>query len=185
MRRSLSIIAFLSATFALLAAEDFKAEPGFTPLFNGTDLGGWKVAPTNQKDKSGEGLEGKKETPTKRFTFADGVLTIDPKVKGDITLFTQKTYDKDAHIKFEFKPGKGSNNDIYFRGTKFDLKTPDVKNMKEGEWNAFEIIVTGDTAEFKNNGESIKKVKTKPGATPLGIRAEAGPTEYRHWQIKN
>ena len=82
-------------------------------------------------------------------TFADGVLTIDPKVKGDIVVFTEKTFDKDAHIKFEFKPGKGCNNDLYFRGLKFDLKTPDVKNMKEGEWNAFEIVVTGEIPSAK------------------------------------
>ena len=185
MRTSLFAAAFIVGSFALTAADDFKPEAGFVPLFNGSDLSGWKVAATKDKNKTGEALDGKKETPTKRFIMVDGVLAIDPKVKGDITIFTERTFDKDAHIKFDFKPGKGCNNDLYFRGLKFDLKTSDITNMKEAEWNAFEIIVTGDTAEFKNNGDSIKKAKTKPGATNFGIRAEAGPCEYRRLRIKN
>jgi len=186
MLRSLSLIAaFAAVSFSFAAADTFKPEAGFVALFNSSDLSGWKVAATKDKDKSGEALDGKKETSTKRFVLTDGVLAIDSKVKGDITIFTAKTFDKDAHIKFDFKPGKGCNNDIYFRGLKFDLKAADIANMKEGEWNAFEIVVAGDMAEFKNNGESIKKLKANPGATKFGIRAEAGPCEYRHFQIKN
>src|SRR5205809_159415 len=111
MRRILLASTFLIASFAL-ATDDVKPEEGFAPLV-GTDLTGWKVALTKDKDKAGESLAGKAETPTKRFTLADGVLTIDPKVKGDVTIFTEKTFDKDAHVKFEFKPGKGCNNDLY------------------------------------------------------------------------
>jgi hypothetical protein len=153
------------------------AEPGFTPLFNGKDLSGWKK-------QKGEALEGKQQTADKRFHVADEQIVIDAKAKGNSVIESEKTFGKDVHIKFEFLPGPGCNNDLYLRGMKFDLKKADVKNMKEGEWNQFEIIVTGDQAEFKNNGESLKTMKAKPGATPLGVRAELGPIQIRRIRVK-
>ncbi len=183
MLRSLPFV-LVFAGFA--SAADFKPEPGFALLFNGTDLTGWQVAPTKDKDKekAGETLTGKKETPTNRFTVKDETLIIDPKVKGDITLFTEKTFAKDAHIKFDFKPGKDCNNDLFFRGMKFDIKESDLKNFKAGEWNSFEIVITGENAEFKCNGEVVKKMKAKPAATTFGIRAEFGAIEFRRLRIQ-
>jgi hypothetical protein len=184
MRQTLSqlTLAAAIAVFALTAgsgaADDFKVEEGFTLLFNGTDLTGWKMT------KGGESLDGKAEAAKGRFTVKEGAIVIDPKVKGDLRIQTAKQFGKDAHIKFEFRPGAGCNNDLFFRGTKFDLKTPDVKNLKEGEWNSFEIIVSGDSAEFKCNGETQRKMKIKSGATPLEIRAEFGPIEIRRLRIK-
>ena len=113
-----------------------------------------------------------------------GVLVIDPKVKGDIVMNTAKSYAGDVVIRFEFKPGEGCNNDLLFRGTKFDLKKEDVKNIKFGEWNRFEISIQGEKAEFRCNGELLKTLKAKPAATPLGLRAEFGPVEYRNLRIK-
>ena len=178
---------FVLAFAGFASAADFKPEPGFAMIFNGKDLTGWQVAPTKDKDKekAGESLTGKTETPTKRFTVKDETLIIDPKVKGDITIFTEKTYAKDAHIQFDFKFGKDCNNDLFFRGMKFDIKEPDIKNLKkDGEWNTFEIVVTGENAEFKCNGEVVKKMKAKPAATNFGIRAELGAIEYRRIRIK-
>ena len=180
----LRTIPFVLAFASFTSAAEFKPEPGYTLLFNGTDLTGWQVAPTKDKDNAGEALTGKKETPTKRFAVKDDSIVIDPKVKGDITLFTEKTFAKDAHIQFDFEAGAGCNNDLYFRGMKFDIKDADLKNIKAGEWNAFEIVVTGENAEFKCNGEVIKKMKAKPAATTFGIRAEFGAIEFRHLRIK-
>jgi hypothetical protein len=183
----LRYLPFVLAFPGFVSAVDFKPEPGYALLFNGTDLTGWQVAPTKDKDKekAGEALNGKKESPTKRFTVKDETLVIDPKVKGDITLFTEKTFAKDAHIQFDFKPGKDCNNDLFFRGMKFDIKESDIKNLKAGEWNSFEIVVAGENAEFKCNGDVIKKMKAKPAATTFGIRAEFGAIELRHLRIKS
>lgn len=163
---------------AVPAADDFKPEDGFVLLFTGDNLDGWKLA------KGGDSLDGKTDAANKRFVVKDGVLVIDPKVKGDITIQTAKEFAGDVTLRFDFKPGAGCNNDIFFRGTKFDLKKADVKNLKEGEWNTFEVVVTGDSAEFLCNGESLKKLKTKPGKAPLGLRAEAGPIEVRRVRVK-
>jgi hypothetical protein len=39
------------------------------------------------------------------------------------------------------------------------------------EWNQFEITTDGDKAEFKCNGESLKKMSVKEVRSPLGVRA--------------
>lgn len=177
------LAAALTLGLSLAVAADKPDETGFAPLV-GKDLTGWKVAPTGMKDKGGDPLTGKAETPTKRFVLADGVLTIDDKVKGDISITTEKTWAKDAVIRFDFKPGKACNNDLYFRGIKFDIKPADIKPCKVNEWNSFEFAVTGLDAEIKCNGESVKKLKAKAGATPFSIRAEGGPIQIRNLRIK-
>lgn len=159
-------------------ADDFKLEPGFNLLFNGKDLSGWKTK------KGGESLDGKTESADKRFKAADGKLVIDEKVKGDVVIDTAKEFAKDVHIKFDFLPGPGCNNDLFIRGLKFDLKKPDVKNLKEGDWNEFEIIIKGDKAEFKNNGETQRSDTTKNASSPLGVRAERGPMQIRRLRVK-
>jgi len=179
MLRSLAVLALA----AVASAADKPDQAGFTPLL-GNDLTGWKVAPTKDKDKAGDPLAGKTATPTKRFVLADGVLTIDPKVKGDISITTEQKWAGDAHIKFDFKPGKGCNNDLYFRGIKFDIKPGDIKPCKVDEWNAFEFVVTGNEAEVRCNGESVKKLKAKPGATAFSIRAEGGPIQFKNLRMK-
>lgn len=176
--RTLSLGLLLAVAIPAGAADDFKPEEGFTLLFNGKDLTGWKTR------KGGESLDGKTEAAKNRFKVTDGVLVIDAKVKGDVTLDTAKTFAKDVHIKFDFQPGAGCNNDLYLRGMKFDIKKPDVKNFKEGEWNTFEIVVKGDKAEFKCNGETQRTLTAKPGATPLGVRAELGPIQIRRIRYK-
>jgi hypothetical protein len=152
-----------------------KAEPG--PLFNGKDLTGWVVPP---KKGDAEILDGKTEAAKGRFKVVDGVIVVDAKVKGDITVNTAKEIAGDAHITFEFLPGPGCNNDLFFHGTKFDLKKQDIKNLKEGEWNKFEMISAGKQVEFRCNGESLKKLAAKTDSSPLGLRAEAGPIQYRN-----
>jgi hypothetical protein len=157
-------------------AGDFTLEPGFVLLFNGKNLDGWKT-------KSGEALEGKTEAFKGRFKVLDEKLVIDPKIKGDVTIETAKQFKGDARIKFEFLPGPGCNNDLFLRGIKFDIKKG-LKAMKDGEWNQFEIIVKGDKAEFKCNGQTERTAAAKTASSPLGIRAEYGPIEIRRLRVK-
>jgi len=155
------------------------ADEGFTLLFNGKDLTGWKT-------KEGAALEGKDEAYGKRFSVADGAVAIDPKVKGDKYIYTVKEFSGDLHLKFEFNPGPGCNNDLFLRGMKFDINLKgDVKKAKEGEWNTFEIVVAGKKAEFKCNGETVKSMNTKNDASNFGLRAEFGSIQYRKIQVKS
>lgn len=167
-----------AAAVAPASAETkFQPEPGYALFFNGKDLSGWET-------KQGMSLENKSEAFNQRFRVSEEKLVIDPKVKGDVIIQTTKKFAKDVHLKFDFLPGPGCNNDLFFRGIKFDIKKGDVKNLKEGEWNEFEIIVTGDKAEFKSNGETQRTAPAKSDATPLGIRAEFGAIEFRRLRVK-
>ena len=168
MRHVLAVCVFAIIAHIPAYGQDFK------PLLKAGDLTGWKMA------KGGDSLDGKVDAANKRFTISDGVLKIDPKVKGDITIQSAREFSGNVHLKFEFKPDAKCNNDTFLRGIKFDLKKPDVKNLKVDEWNQFEIIIKGESAEYKCNGESLKTFKPKPGKTPFGIRAEFGGIEIRN-----
>ncbi len=174
-------VAFLSVA-ALLAsaalAADFKPDPGFAALFNGKDLAGWK------QTKGGESLDGKTEAYGKRFTFADGTLTIDPKVKGDVHIETQKPLRKDVTIKFEFKGDAKCNNDLFLHGMKFDISKANVKELKDDTWQTMEIAVKAGKAEYKLDGKAVKTMPTKGDPTSLRIRAEFGTIEIRKLQMK-
>ena len=177
MRHPFPLLFLLATVAAPTSADEFKPEEGFVLLFNGKDLTGWKTT-------TGESLDVKTEAYSGRFKAADGVLTIDPKVKGDVRIETQKEFAKDVHIKFDFLPGAECNNDLFLRGQKFDLKKPDVKNLKEGEWNTFEIVIVGDKAEFKCNGETMRASTLKGKGTVFGLRAEFGSMQVRRMRVR-
>src|SRR4051794_33715231 len=151
----------LCAAVALLlpfaaAGDEFMLESGFTLLFNGKNLDGWKEASGKK-----ESLDGKTEAYKGRFKVSDGKLVYDPAVKGDLYIETAKEYGKDTQIKFDFKPGPKCNNDVFFRGTKFDIVpgNKENKNVKEGEWHTFEIVVSGDKLEHKIDGTTVRTSK--------------------------
>jgi len=177
--RMLAVV-ILAATWG---QEEFKPEPGFTLLFNGKNLDGWKEASGKK-----EALEGKTEAYGGRFKVVDGRLVIDPEVKGDLHVETVRTFAKDVHIKFEFKPGPKCNNDLFLRGTKFDIVpgNKENKNVKEGEWTTLEIVVTGDKIEHKVGGETARAttLKADAPASPFRIRAEIGAIEIRNIRVK-
>jgi hypothetical protein len=160
------------------AADDFKLETGFTLLLSGKDLTGWK------EKTGGASLEGKTEAYKGRFIVKDEVLVIDPKVKGDVRIMTTREFAGDVHIKFDYKPGPGCNNDLFLRGQKFDIKKPDIKNLEEGAWNAFEIVIQGDKIEFKNNGEVQRTGTVKSATSTFEIRAEHGPIQIRRLRVQ-
>jgi hypothetical protein len=142
------------------------------PLFLGKDLTGWKT-------KAGESLEGKTEAFGGRFKVVGDALMLDPAVKGDVVIETAESFAGDVRVMFEFKPDAKCNNDLFFRGVKFDIKQSDVKNMKVGEWNTFEIITKGNQVEFRANGELVRSAAAKNAASGLGVRAEFGAMEIR------
>jgi hypothetical protein len=171
------ILSCLTLSPDLRAAEEFKPEPGFTMLFNGKDMTGWK------EKTGGASLDGKAEAYKGRFTIKDGVVHIDPSVKGDVRIMTVREFAGDFQIRFEYKPDAKCNNDLFIRGQKFDLLKGNVKNIKTDEWNQFEIIVKGDKIEFKNNGEVQRTATIKVDSTPFEVRAEFGGVQIRHMRV--
>jgi hypothetical protein len=163
------------------ADDKFTLEPGFTLLFNGKNLDGWREASGARAS-----LDGKTEAYKGRFKVVGGRLVYDPAVKGDRYIETTKQFGKDVHIKFDFKPGPKCNNDLFLRGTKFDIipGNKENKNVKLGEWHTFEIVVTGDRIEHKINGVTARTSKAGAKATPFKLRAEFGALELKNLRVK-
>jgi hypothetical protein len=181
------LLYFLASTLFFLLfsapvpAGDFKPEPGFALLFNGKNLDGWREAGGKKAS-----LDGKTEAYDGRFKVVDGRLVYDPAVKGDRYLETVKEFGKDVIIRFDFKPGPKCNNDVFLRGTKFDIipGNKENKNVKEGEWHAFEIVVVGDKIEHKIDGTTVRNSKAADKATSLKLRAEFGAIEIKNLRVK-
>ncbi|MBI3858423.1 MAG: DUF1080 domain-containing protein [Planctomycetes bacterium] len=178
--------AMLPAALLLLAAgpaDDFKLEPGFTLIFGGKNLDGWK-----EWNGKKEPLEGKTEAHGGRFKVVEGRLVIDPSVKGDLHIETTREFAKDVTVKFDFKPGPKCNNDLFLRGTKFDIVpgNKELKSIEEEKWYTFEIVVAGDKIEHKVNGETARTatLKADAAATPFRIRAEIGALEIKNIRVK-
>lgn len=170
-----------AATF-VVAADEFKPEPGFKLIFNGKSLDGWQQKAAG-KDGKPVPLDGKAEAFDKRFVVKDGELVIDPKVKGDRYIETVQPFGGDFTIKYDFKPEDGCNNDTLLLGTKFDIKAGGkdaVKGVKVGEWNTMDIAAKGGSIDFVVNGEKVQTQKAKGDKGPLVLRAEFGAVRYKN-----
>ena len=184
--RILSYALFLCGLAVLLPmprvlAGDFKLEDGFKLIFNGKDLDGWQ--PKGKKDS----LAGKTDAFKGRFKVKDGTILVDYETKANSYLETTHRYAKDAHFKFDFKAGAGCNNDILFRGTKFDIVPGkgETKDVKEGEWLTYELIAVGDKIEHKINGKTVRAAKAaKAVESTFVLRAEFGVIEYKNIRVK-
>ena len=89
-------LTFAGALSALALAASARAESGFTPLFDGTTLNGWKLV-----DPLGAG-----------YGVSNGVMYCAHGGGGN--LLTEKEYS-DFVLRFEFKLEDGSNNGIGIR----------------------------------------------------------------------
>jgi opacity protein-like surface antigen len=174
-------IVFAVLSFSILGQQAnscfAQAKDGFPSLFNGKDLTGWKL-------KGGASHAGKTETKNKRFQVKDSTIVIDYKTKGNMVIETEKSFEDNVVIRFEFNASKGFNNDLYFHGLKFDIREGGVKNLKFGQWHQFEIVCKGKQVVFKCDGEIQRTQNAKSSASPLGIRAEFGPIQYRKLEYK-
>ena len=165
-------IVLLLAFAALLAAAHH--EEGFTPIFDGKSLNGWKLI-----GKTGDG-----------YLVEDGKIVCPPKGGGN--LFHEKEYS-DFVLRFEFKLEDGSNNGLAIRSPMqksglayegmelqiidntseryrdikpwqkhgslyhvFPAKTGHLKPT--GEWNQEEVSVKGRQVKVVLNGHTILDV---------------------------
>jgi len=95
----------LATTLLLaLSAASTQAQDGFTPLFNGKDLSGWKIF-----------LDPKaKAEPEKIWTVKDGVIICEGSVNGYIV--TEKEYENyvlRVQWRWGEKPGRGRNSGVF------------------------------------------------------------------------
>jgi Domain of Unknown Function (DUF1080) len=177
----------LSASGSVSVAEDNKTEAGFTSLFNGKDLTGWRYP-----GMKGQPMDGKTETPDKRVEVKDGIIVMnekDAKGKGGIKdLYTQKVFDQDFVIRMQFRAGLKADSGVYIRGPQLQVRDfprrkeqKQLTKFKNDDWNDLEIVVKGTEATFTVNGEQLKPEKMRvPAKGPVGLQAETGKFEFRN-----
>jgi hypothetical protein len=168
---------------AVVAADEFKPEPGFKLLFNGKNFDGWQTKAAG-KNKA-ESLAGKTDAYDKRFVVKDGEMVIDPAVKGDRYIETAEPLGGDFTLRFDFKPDDKCNNDLLFRGTKFDINpaAKNLKGIKVNEWNKMEIVVKDGGVEYRINGEKVDTKKTTADKGPFVVRAEFGGVAIKNVRV--
>lgn len=137
--RILALLLPLAVTAAALAQE-----PGYTPLFDGSDLTGWRYGK--------EILHKQTETPDGRFSVSGGVLVMAAKSKDgkkdtrDIHLVRE--FNKDFILKLEYKASQEAKASLLIRNTVFPLddfirrgEQKHLKKFRNDDWNEVEIVV--------------------------------------------
>jgi hypothetical protein len=185
-----SILTRTAVAFAALAAfalwaragDTFKVEAGYTSLFNGKDLTGWHYKQKKQD------LAGRTETSDRRFAVKDGIIIVNP---GSGDLYTNKEFNKDFHLKLEFRAAPRADSGVYIRGKQLQVRDyPTVgpykklTKFKDGDWNELDITLTGTAALCACNGEVLEKAFKVPAKGQIGLQAESGKFEYRRIRIK-
>ena len=174
----LCVTAFLVASLAI--AEDIAPPPGFSLLFNGRDLAGWKGLVGNPKSRAKMKPEGfataqakADDTMCKTWQIKDGALEYSGKGR---SLCTAKDY-ADFEMYVDWKIPSGGDSGIYLRGTP-QVQIWDPKRHPEGsgglynnkknprrplvcadnpigEWNTFYIKMVGERVTVKLNGKLV------------------------------
>ncbi len=177
---TVALLCLMAAAAVPCPAADNTPPEGFTALFNGKDLTGWKGLVANPKaraemsaDKLAQEQAKADESMRAHWSVADGALVFDGKGK---SLCTAKDYaDFEMYVDWKILP-KGDSG-IYLRGTPqvqiWDAGSRNVGsgglyNNKEnpsqpskiadkpiGEWNTFYIKMVGERVTVKLNGELV------------------------------
>jgi hypothetical protein len=207
------LCAFIPAALAALAVsaradedragpDDNKPPEGFTALFNGKDLTGWKglVELPDRAKLTPEQLAKKQEEANRKYLphwkVVDGVLTYDGKGQ---SLQTVKDYGN-FELYVDWKIGRKGDSGIYLRGNpqvqiwdnpegsgglynnKHHPRKPLlVADKPVGQWNRFHILMKGDRVTVYLNGKKVVDDTPlenywQPGK-PLPAR---GPIELQH-----
>ncbi|HYW78905.1 MAG TPA: DUF1080 domain-containing protein [Thermoguttaceae bacterium] len=165
---------------APVAAADNTPPDGFSALFNGKDLTGWKGlvgSPKSRATMSAEQLAEAQKTADEgaktHWNVVDGVIVFDGTGK---SLCTAKDYG-DFEMYVDWKIKENGDSGIYLRGSPqvqiWDagarkIGSGGLYNNKEnpsqptkiadnpiGEWNTFYIKMVGDKVTVKLNGELV------------------------------
>jgi hypothetical protein len=139
--------------------QEFKPEPGFRVLFNGSDLSGWRY---NKDD-----LNGKKETADQRFTVKDGAIVAE-EGKGIRVLETTDEFNGPIILKMDFRAGAKADSGVYVRGPQLQvrdfIRRGEQKQLadvfKNDGWNELEIAVSPVSFVTTVNGKTLP-----PGAS--------------------
>lgn len=176
------------ATLGLTETEpdSFQPEPGFTSLFNGKDLTGWKY-------KDGPAFDGQVRSSDQRYFARNGRLIVTTPSEGRkiAALWTVREFPKDFTLRLEFRATPNADSGIFLREPQLQcrdyLLAGPYKNLakyKPQDWNEVEVTVTGGTARCTCNGEVLEAAFPLPATGPIGFEGDAGQMEYRRIRVK-
>ena len=99
---------------------------------------------------------------------------------------TTKEFAKDVTFKFDFKPGPKCNNDIFFRGTKFDI-VPDKENQERQGRRMVHIRDRSPPTTRSSTRSTARRSAPKDAkgkGNTLILRAEFGAIEIKNIRVK-
>jgi hypothetical protein len=153
---SLALLLFAGMS-TFVQAEDNVPPEGFTALFNGTDLEGWKGLVANPKvratmtpEQLAEGQVKADEQMNDHWSVVDGDLIFDGE-QGGASLCTIKDY-ADFEMYVDWKIGDNDDSGIYLRGS------PQVQIWDPAHWN----IGSGGLYNNKNNPSQPTEIADNP-----------------------
>jgi hypothetical protein len=184
MQVGLFLLSLSSILIAAAHAADNTPPEGFTALFNGKDLSGWKGLLKPPYDNPAKRAKLSIDESKKLQAEADDLIRKNWKVEDGVLAYTGKGFSLatakdhgDFEMYVDWKIGPGGDSGIYLRGSPqvqiWDPKTSGVgsgglyNNQKNpskptktadkpiGEWNTFYIKIVGDKVTVKLNGELI------------------------------
>ncbi len=185
-RTLLSLIGFLmfATSLAVFGADDFKPEPGYISLFNGTDLTGWGYRTNN--------FDGKTASDDGRYSAADGILTVHPRTPRLIqTIWTTREFSNDFNLKLEFRAATNADSGIFIRQPQLQCRDylvagpyTNLVRYRPQDWNQIEITVSNGVAHCTCNGEVLEDALKVPHTGPIGFEGDRGQMEYRRVRLK-
>src|ERR1043166_1589593 len=152
-------------TLALVAASTGRAavgdEDGFTSLFNGKDLTGWRYSGPKGKE-----LDGMTATPDGRVEVKDGAIVMNEKDKdgkgGIKDLYTVREFSKSFTVRMQFRAALKADSGVYLRGPQMQLRDfprrgehKELKKFKNDDWNDLEITVRDNVVTTTVNGKTL------------------------------
>lgn len=169
--------------FASFVSAGTETQDGFTPLFNGKDLTGWKY-------KTGDPFDGKAESSDGRYTAKDGMIVVNPG-KGIAQLWTVKEFPKDFELRLEFRAAVNADSGLFVRKPQLQVRDylvagpyKKLEKYKPQDWNEIVVVVKGGTAHCTCNGEVLEAALKLPETGGIGLEADRGQMEYRNLRIK-
>src|SRR5450755_3014728 len=173
MKRTLfSVIGFLmvATSQAAFGADDFKLEPGYVSLFNGTDLTGWGYRTNN--------FDGKTASDDGRYSASEGILIVHPHNPATgprlRQLSTTQEFPKDFNLKLEFRASTNADSGIFIRKPQLQCRDylvagpyKTLKKYKPQDWNQIEVVVKGGVARCTCNGEVLEAEFKLPETGPI------------------
>jgi len=220
MIRTLSTLALAGLAFGLGAlvttapAGDKKDEKGFTELFDGKTLKGWKVV-----------LQGKEAERGKTIVVEEGIIVVSGQPNGYIE--TEKSY-RNYVVKYDWRykrpakleddekfngnsgllvhiqglPPKGTwpkcvevqgmnkeHGKIFAIGGAtgkftFDAAALTKARNKVGEWNTTEVLCKDGEITSKVNGAQVATGKGELASGPFGLQSEGAEIHFKNIRIK-